>query len=260
MRAGPRRAKKRQQPSLTALHRSRLKPPTPTGNVTARAGETTGEGKPDAAEAAKHDEAAPEQNIVEAKPAEVTLAPETGAQPVAAAKPEGDDAKPERTASTDDRRKKKPDAKIETKADEAPKAAEAPKAVEFAKPIEARTEPKVEVPKALEGPKTAETPKVETKPDTVKADVAKPDGATPAKKDETRITPPAKVIKESPRRTGQIAVFISGKDSKLYVRQNFVPLFDVPVTIAAGNRPLGYACVHGSGRQSRIPTPCIGRS
>ena len=53
------------------------------------------------------------------------------------------------------------------------------------------------------------------------------------------ITPPAKAVKESPRRTGQIAVFISGKDSKLYVRQNFAPLFDVPVTIASSNRPLG---------------------
>jgi hypothetical protein len=47
------------------------------------------------------------------------------------------------------------------------------------------------------------------------------------------------VVKESPRRTGQIAVFISGKDSKLYVRQNFAPLFDVPITIAWGDRPLG---------------------
>jgi hypothetical protein len=34
-------------------------------------------------------------------------------------------------------------------------------------------------------------------------------------------------------------VFVSRKDSKLYVRQNFAPLFDVPVTIAASDRPLG---------------------
>src|SRR6202000_2604022 len=71
------------------------------------------------------------------------------------------------------------------------------------------------------------------------AGAAKPDDAKSTKKDETRVTPPAKVVKESPRRTGQIAVFISGKDSKLYVRQNFAPLFDVPVTIASGDRPLG---------------------
>ncbi len=44
---------------------------------------------------------------------------------------------------------------------------------------------------------------------------------------------------EPPRRAGQIAVFISRKDFKLYVRQNFSPLFEVPVTIAPGDRPLG---------------------
>jgi hypothetical protein len=43
----------------------------------------------------------------------------------------------------------------------------------------------------------------------------------------------------APKRTGQIAVFVSRKDSKVYVRQNFAPLFDAPVTIAASDRPLG---------------------
>ena len=38
---------------------------------------------------------------------------------------------------------------------------------------------------------------------------------------------------------GQIAVFVSRKDAKLYVRQNFSPLFEVPVTIAVDARPLG---------------------
>ncbi len=38
---------------------------------------------------------------------------------------------------------------------------------------------------------------------------------------------------------GQIAVFVSRKDSKLYIRQNFAPLFQTPVTIAADARPLG---------------------
>jgi lipoprotein-anchoring transpeptidase ErfK/SrfK len=46
---------------------------------------------------------------------------------------------------------------------------------------------------------------------------------------------PASAIK----RNGQIAVFVSRKDSKLYVRQNFLPLFNLPVTIAADQRPLG---------------------
>ena len=34
-------------------------------------------------------------------------------------------------------------------------------------------------------------------------------------------------------------MFISRKDSKLYARQNFAPWFEVPVTIAPSDRPLG---------------------
>src|SRR5258706_2838729 len=43
----------------------------------------------------------------------------------------------------------------------------------------------------------------------------------------------------TPKRAGQIAALISRKDSRLYVRQNFSALFDVPVTIATSDRPLG---------------------
>jgi hypothetical protein len=60
-------------------------------------------------------------------------------------------------------------------------------------------------------------------PDTEKMPAAKADAASRA----------------APKRTGQIAVFISRKDSRLYVRQNFAPLFDVPVIIAPSDRPLG---------------------
>ena len=41
------------------------------------------------------------------------------------------------------------------------------------------------------------------------------------------------------RSNGQIAVFVSRKDSKLYVRQNFSPMFDMAVMIAPSERPLG---------------------
>jgi len=54
------------------------------------------------------------------------------------------------------------------------------------------------------------------------------------KKDQSRL---AKA--EPTKRTGQIAVFISRKDSRIYVRQNFSPLFDAPVTVTASDRPLG---------------------
>jgi lipoprotein-anchoring transpeptidase ErfK/SrfK len=76
----------------------------------------------------------------------------------------------------------------------------------------------------------------ETKP----GETAVAEPAADAKKDQTRLadTDKALVAKIEPKR-GQIAVFISRKDSKLYVRQNFAPLFDMPITIAASDRPLG---------------------
>ncbi|MBR0870958.1 L,D-transpeptidase [Bradyrhizobium tropiciagri] len=96
--------------------------------------------------------------------------------------------------------------------------------------------------------------KVEAKPDGAKAEAAKADTSaqadkpadkpaataadTPdAKKDSARLPGLAKA--DTSKRAGQIAVYISRKDSKLYVRQNFAPLFEVPVTIAPSDRPLG---------------------
>lgn len=87
----------------------------------------------------------------------------------------------------------------------------------------------------------AEASKPETaKPEPEKTPEAAQAATSDAKKDETRVADPLPAAKpEAPKRAGQIAVFISRKDSKLYVRQNFAPLFEVPVTIAASDRPLG---------------------
>ena len=100
---------------------------------------------------------------------------------------------------------------------------------------------------------TAETAKSETlnpakKPDenippaaTATADI--PDvGKDQARPQDAAKAGPAKpelAVAPAPKRPGQIAVFVSRKDAKLYVRQNFAPLFDVPVTIAPSDRPLG---------------------
>lgn len=40
-------------------------------------------------------------------------------------------------------------------------------------------------------------------------------------------------------RSGHLAVFVSRKENKIFVRQNFEPWFEAPVTIAASDRPLG---------------------
>jgi hypothetical protein len=76
--------------------------------------------------------------------------------------------------------------------------------------------------------------------------IAKPD-ASDVKKDETGPSDAEKAaaakadpaIAVASKRGGPISVFISRKDGKLYVRQNFAPLFDVPVAIAPSDRPLG---------------------
>jgi hypothetical protein len=76
----------------------------------------------------------------------------------------------------------------------------------------------------------------------IPADAAKPD-AQAAPKDQGRMSDAGTLAAPSstaPRKHyGPISIFISRKDSKLYVRQDFAPLFDVPVTIAPGDRPLG---------------------
>jgi lipoprotein-anchoring transpeptidase ErfK/SrfK len=76
-----------------------------------------------------------------------------------------------------------------------------------------------------------------------KAEVKADDARTVAAKakDQARLDAPkpAPTMGAAPKRSGQISVFVSRKDSKLYARQNFAPLFDVPVAIAPSDRPLG---------------------
>jgi hypothetical protein len=44
---------------------------------------------------------------------------------------------------------------------------------------------------------------------------------------------------EPPRPKGPVSVFVSRKQNRLFVRQGFVPLFDLPLTIVSPERPLG---------------------
>jgi lipoprotein-anchoring transpeptidase ErfK/SrfK len=126
---------------------------------------------------------------------------------------------------------------------------------EEAKPEAATAESKASAPKQQDMPKVDEAKSPTTEPS--KTETAKPNeqpangvkaanetapSAADAKKDPTRLLDadkPAAAKAEPPKRTGQISVFISRKDSKLYVRQNFAPLYEVPVTISPSDRPLG---------------------
>ncbi|MET4799298.1 L,D-transpeptidase family protein [Bradyrhizobium sp. LB11.1] len=207
----------------------------------------------------KADKGAPETKVTEAKPVETKTASAdgvlelrstvghtvksdvtTGIAPVReeaaasadkgvatakTAEPSEPAKQPDTAAKTDDVAKA---ASAEAKPSE---AAEAPKATTDEKPAD-----KVEAAKS-EPTDVLKTEAAKSEP--VESEPVKADAAT-AEKDQTRVADPAPSVKpDLPKRTGQIAVFISRKDSKLYVRQNFAPLFDVPVTIAASDRPLG---------------------
>ena len=134
----------------------------------------------------------------------------------------------------------KVEASSETKSDEV--NAEAPTAaIAHAEP--ARTEaPKVEEAKTPESRPT-ESGAAEKPAEPAKAVADAPAGpaiAPDVKKDAARLPGAEKAARaEPPKRPGQIAVFVSRKDSKLYVRENFKPQFDVPITIAPSDRPLG---------------------
>ena len=51
--------------------------------------------------------------------------------------------------------------------------------------------------------------------------------------------PRIKVAEEPITRSGQVAVFVSRKEQKIFVRQGFVPLFDMPLVIDQPDQPLG---------------------
>jgi lipoprotein-anchoring transpeptidase ErfK/SrfK len=200
---------------------------------------------PDVASSAKPAEAAASED----KPAASDAAAKVEAKSVqieAAAKSDGESVRPEDNEAAPAKAQA-----AETKT-EAAKPDEPVKAAETA--TETRVEPakaeakldatKVELAKTeqtkTEQTKTEQTKTEQTKTEQTKTGQAKTaatDAAPSGPKDQTRMALPA--VKQTKRRDGQIAVFISRKDSKLYVRQNFAPLFDVPVTIAPSDRPLG---------------------
>jgi len=70
---------------------------------------------------------------------------------------------------------------------------------------------------------------------------ATPPGPKDTSKDQSRVAAPDKPIAPKPelKRNSQVAIFISRKDSKLYVRQNFAPVFNTQVIIAPGDKPFG---------------------
>jgi hypothetical protein len=66
-----------------------------------------------------------------------------------------------------------------------------------------------------------------------------PDVDNPAKAIPVPTLPKTRSADQPAKHTGTVAVFISRKEKKLFVRQGFEPLFDVPIEIEHPEQPLG---------------------
>jgi hypothetical protein len=78
-----------------------------------------------------------------------------------------------------------------------------------------------------------------------------PAAVEPAKEDELTKPAPAndppkpvaptrtKSAEQPAKHTGQVAIFVSRKEKKIFVRQGMVPIFDMPITIEDADQPLG---------------------
>jgi hypothetical protein len=53
------------------------------------------------------------------------------------------------------------------------------------------------------------------------------------------VAPRTKSADQPPKLAGQVAVFVSRKEKKIFVRQGMVPLFDMPITFDNPDQPLG---------------------
>jgi hypothetical protein len=79
----------------------------------------------------------------------------------------------------------------------------------------------------------AATPAVETAPG------AEPEKREPTEAEPRKPAPPRSRAAEPSKPVGQVAVFISKREKKLFVRQGFIPVFDMPIEIANPEQPLG---------------------
>jgi lipoprotein-anchoring transpeptidase ErfK/SrfK len=199
-------------------------------------------------------------NALPATSAPVTMsdaAPTTGnaasrkPEEAAPAETKSVEAKSAEADTTDKTEKKTDEAAVVQAGNDAADTAVTPR--ESVKPVEAKPEAKADEAKAddvkaddvktgavtVDTAKPAEKADDQIKPitDTAGIPAVKRDQARPADIEKAGVAKPDPVA--APKRAGQISVFVSRKDSKLYVRQNFAPLFEAPVTIAPSDRPLG---------------------
>jgi hypothetical protein len=120
------------------------------------------------------------------------------------------------------------------------------------RPLEPATPPEADAlrgavetgsPAAIETTGTAPAPAapaaVATKPAVADPPKPVPDAVDPAKSAPVPAPPRTRTLGQPVRHTGTVAVFISRKERKLFVRQGFEPLFEMPVEIEHPERTFG---------------------
>jgi lipoprotein-anchoring transpeptidase ErfK/SrfK len=71
------------------------------------------------------------------------------------------------------------------------------------------------------------------------SEVGGSDNVKPAPSVDPAQPPQIRAVEEPLKRSGQVAVFVSRKEQRIFVRQGFIPLFDMPVVIEEADQPLG---------------------
>jgi len=119
-------------------------------------------------------------------------------------------------------------------------------AIEPAQPTTQGETPAVGAP--AEAETTGVTPPAQATDAAVTAPAATPAVETPGVEPEKRDPTDAEPKKPAPSRnragepvktSGQVAVFISKREKKIFVRQGFIPVFEMPIEIANPEQPLG---------------------
>jgi hypothetical protein len=102
--------------------------------------------------------------------------------------------------------------------------------------------PSIEVPKTTQTPKPTETAPAaaETQSAATQPSSDEPEKPTPALDDPPKPQAPRMKKADHPqKRYGQVAVFVSRKEKKIFVRQGFIPVFEMPIVIERPEVPLG---------------------
>jgi hypothetical protein len=68
---------------------------------------------------------------------------------------------------------------------------------------------------------------------------AEPEKREPADAEPKKPVQPRNRAAEPVKHAGQVAVFVSKREKKIFVRQGFIPVFDMPIEIANPEQPLG---------------------